>query len=1024
MKFRLLGPIEAHIGGTAVPLGGPKPRTLLALLAAQAGRVVPLEQLVDAIWGEDPPGRARDTIYTYISTLRRAFAKHGCADIIVRTGGGYRLDCAFDEIDLHVFARETAAARRARAEDRNAQAAAHFAAALALWQGPALGGAQGTWAENERVRLDELRLAALEDRIDADLATGGGDTLVAELVAAVGEHPLRERLRGQLMLALSRAGRQAEALECYQEGRRALLDELGLEPGPVLRSAHEKILRAEQEPLEQPAVPEQAEAAVEPARAARAPSQLPFDIADFTGRDAEVETLRRRLCEDATGSRLCAVYGKAGAGKSTLAMHVAHRVRDHFPDGQLYASLRGVRTVNADPVEVLAGFLRALGVADSAIPDEADERARLYRTMLADRRILVVLDDASDERQVRPLLPGGHTSAVLVTSRERLSALGGAAHLDLHVLTEAEAVQLLDRVVGNGRVEAEADAAREIVRLCGRLPLALRIAGARLAARARWPLSRLVDRLRVQRRVLQELAIGDLEVRGSLALSYDGLRERERMALRRLGLLDVSSFGGWVLAPLLGCSTADAEEVVERLVDAQVLDVSTTDDRAALRYQIHDLTRAFARERGEAEESEETIRTVVSRAAECWLGLVEVAGGRMPSATLNSAPVPVLDRYVEAGDVEEIVADPEAWFDAEQNGLVGLVERVSELDLTDVATRLAAALCSSRFAVRNLFGQWWRTHTAALEAARRVGDRRGEARLLAGLGRLRYEQDRFDEARGYYELALVAYERADDRRGQATTKLALSTVQREHGNLAVARTLLDEALADLREMDEPLAVAQALHGLGRVLTEQGDLEAGLTACKEACAAYENLEDQHALAIALRSVGIVHRAAGRLLEAAHWCERAVDVLRDLGNRLASAYAVQALAKVRIRQGRGRELRDDLVLSLNICNEMQDGFGQALMLRTLGEMDLAEGRFVEAHRHLDRALQWWDALSLPVWRARTLRDLATTLDGLGERADADRAWTEALGVFRLHGCREAREPRRLPVAGLRVLEIFQK
>ncbi|WP_439663449.1 AfsR/SARP family transcriptional regulator [Lentzea sp. HUAS TT2] len=1020
----MLGPVEALVAGEPVPLGGPKPRTLLALLAAQTSRVVPLERLVDAVWGEDPPEQAKAAIYTYISTLRRKLAAADGADVIVRTGGGYRLEASFDQIDLHVFLREIAAARRARAEDKLVQAVTHFENALGLWRGTALGGAQGTWADNERARVEELRLAALEDRVDADLALGKNEALVAELTIAVAEEPLRERLRAQLMLALHQAGRRADALECYQEGRRALLDELGVEPGPMLRGAHEHVLRDNEEPVPvvQDEAPAEEQESGEPSRLVRTPSQLPFDIADFTGRTVEVATLGRRLAEEGTGSRLCTIFGKPGAGKSTLAMHVAHRVREQFPDGQLYVSLRGTRAVRPEPVEVLAGFLRALGVADSAIPDEADERARLYRTMLADRRILVVLDDVADEKQIRPLLPGGHTAAVLVTSRERLSALDGATHLDLHVLADEEAVQLLDRVVGGDRVAAEPLAAQEIVRLCGRLPLAVRIAGARLAARQRWQLGRLADRLRVQQRVLQELSIGDLEVRGSLALSYDGLSERERMALRRLGLLDLSSFGGWVVAPLLGCSATDAEDVVERLVDAQLLDVSTTDDSAALRYQIHDLTRAFARERGEAEETAETIRTAVSRAAECWLGLVEVAGSRMPHATFDSERSGLLDRYLDEAQVDEIVADPESWFDAEQGGLVGVVERVSELDLTDVATRLAATLCSSRFSVRNLFGQWYRTHTAALEAARRAGDRLGEARLLVGLGWLRYEQDRFDESATYYEQALTAYEQSGDRRGLATTRLALSTVQREHGQLTAARSSLEQVLSELQLPEDRLVIAQARHGLGRVLTEQGELDAGLAACEQACAEYEEIGDQRGWAIALRSVGIVHRAAGRLEQASHWSARAVEVLSGLGNRLASAYAVQALAKVRVRQGRGDDLRDDLLACLNTCNEMQDGFGQALMLRTIGELDLAAGRFADARRHLDRALQWWDALGLPVWRARTLRDLAAALDGLGETVAADRAWAEALGVFQLHGCREAQEPRRVPAPGPRVLEVF--
>ncbi|WP_199441998.1 AfsR/SARP family transcriptional regulator [Umezawaea beigongshangensis] len=997
MEFRVLGPVEVAVEGGPIPVGGPKPRTLLALLAVQAGRVVPAEQLIDAVWGEEPPESARAAVHTYVSALRRALAE----DVIVHGTGGYRLDVEHERIDLHVFTREVSAGKRAAAAGRPDRAAAHFRTALQQWRGAALGGARGRWAETERTRLGELRLAALEECVDAELSLGRGGSIVDELASAIAEQPLRERLRAQLVLALHQAGRRADALSAYQEARRVLLDELGLDPGPVLRQAHDHVLTSAPAPRSRPEAVGAPSPAPE-ARVAARPGQLPFDIADFTGRTVEVAALIRRLSEEATSSRLCAVYGKPGAGKSTLAVHVAHRVRAEFPDGQLYASLRGVRTVRSDPAEVLAGFLRALGVPDTSIPAEPAERAQLYRTVLADRRVLVVLDDAFDERQVRPLLPGGHRCAALVTSRERLGALGGAAQLDLHVLGDAEALQLLDRIVGDGRVAAEPAAAGEIVRLCGHLPLAVRIAGARLAARARWPLQRLADRLVVQHRVLQELTIGDLEVRGSLALSYDELGERERTALRKLGLLDLSSFGGWVLAPLLGCDAHEAEEVVERLVDAQLLDAHAV-DVGGPRFQIHDLTRAFARERGEQEETD--FREAATRVAECWLALVETAGSRMPHATFDA--VTTVDPHLDAQQVDEVLADPAAWFDAEQTGLVGVVERVSELDLADVATRLAAALCSSRFSVRNLFGQWWRTHSAALAAARRAGDRAGEARLLAGLGWLRYEQDRFDEAAAYYEQAL---ELGDDPRFRAMTRLSLSTVQREHGQLARARESLDLALAELSELDEPRAVAQALHGLGRVLTEQGELDAALDACERAALAYEKIGDDRDHAIALRSVGIAHRAAGRLEEAARWCEEAVDLLCRIDDPLMSAYAVQALAKVRVRQGRGDEVRELLVEGLATCNEMQDGFGQALMRRTLGELELAAGNPGEASRHLEHAVQWWNALSLPVWRARTLRDLASAHDALGDAASARATWDEALAIFHLHGSREATEPGR--------------
>jgi DNA-binding SARP family transcriptional activator/tetratricopeptide (TPR) repeat protein len=998
MDFHVLGPVEVVVAGRTAGLGGPKPRTLLALLAVNAGHVVSLEQLIDAIWGEEPPEQARAAVYTYISALRRALADGGDPEVIARSGGGYRLAVDPDQVDLHTFVREVSAGRRAKAAGEPGRAVAHLRQALAMWRGTALGGTQGRWADNERARLEELGVAALEDRVDVELETGEGESLIPELTSAVAAHPLRERLRAQLMLALHQSGRRADALACYQDGRKTLLAELGLEPGPVLLTAHERVLRDE------PGTP-----AARPGAAPRVPvpSQLPFDIADFTGRAHEVAELTRWLSEEATGSRLCAVYGKPGAGKSTVAAHVAHRVRERFPDGQLYASLRGVQAVRADPAEVLGGFLRALGVPETDVPARLEERAQLYRTLLADRRILVVLDDASDERQVRPLLPGGHTCAALVTSRERLGAVGGAAHLHLPVLDEAEALELLGRVIGDDRVAEQPEAAREMVRLCGNLPLAVRIAGARLAARPQWKVGRLTERLRVQHRILQELTLGDLEVRGSFALSYDGLGDRERIALRRLGLLGVSSFGAWVVAPLLDSDGPEAEEVVERLVDAQLLDVSTVDDDgSALRYRIHDLTRAYARERGEAEETVDEIKASAERTAGCWLGLVELAGRRAPH---DPAEAGLLTRYLAPAQIDEILTDPEAWFDAEQTGLVGVVERVSGLDLTDVATRLAAALCSSVFAVRNLFGQWWRTHNAALAAARRTGDRIGEARLLSGLGWLRYEQDRFDESIAYHEQALTAYELDGDRRGQAKSRLDLSVVQCEYGQFAQARHSLDLALPELRELGERQAEIQALHGLGRVLTEQGELDDALAAAELAVAGYATLGDGSSRALALRSVSLVHRAAGRLDEAARCSQEAVDLVRAVDDPLMSAYAVQALAKVRIRQGRGDEVREAMLACLATCHEMQDGFGQGLMLRTLGELALAAGRFLEARVHLERSIQWWDALTLPVWRARALRDLATTLDALGDTAGAETAWTEAVGTFRLHGSREAREPR---------------
>ena len=981
MEFRVLGPVEIARDGRTRGIGGPKPTTLLTLLAVRAGQGVSFDEIVEAIWGTEPPNQARAAVHTYVSSLRRSIGE----DVLARSGGGYVLAVEPERVDVVRFERDTARGRAAFAGGRPDEAAGLFSDALGLWRGPALGGAQGWWAENERARLNELRFTAVEDRADAFLATERGADLVTDLRAAVAESPFRERLRGQLVTALHQAGRQADAFAEYRQACAVLRDELGLEPGPALRAAFEHVARGEQEPERVPRDDTRAR-----------PRQLPFHVADFTGRAAETTLLASALGGTGDG-RLCAIYGKPGAGKSALAVHVAHQVRDQFPDGQLYASLRGVQAAPADPGDVLATFLRALGVELTAIPAEVDERAQLYRTLLADREVLVVLDDAANERQVRPLLPGSGGCAVLVTSRERLGALGGADHLRLDLLDDAEALRLLAVVVGADRVGAEREQAAEIVRLCGQLPLALRIAGARLAGRPHWTLKRLVERLHAQRGILSELTVGDLEVRGSVALSYNGLGDRERVALRRLGLVDVASCGGWVIAPLLDCSVDDAEELVERLADAQLLDV--TADRGPLRFVLHDLIRAFARERGEAEETAGEVGAALARVAESMLTLVTAAGGDVPPA----------DPYLSPDVVAALLADSDGWFEGEQAALVRVVERVSELGLTGVATRLASALCASRFSVRNLFSQWWRTHSAALAAAGAAGDRAGEARLLAGLGWLRYEQDRFDEAVTYYEQASTAYASIDDRRNQARTRLALSTVLREQGLLARAREVLDLSTVDLTE---PRDVARAAHELARVATELGEFPTALAACERAAAGYREIGDVTGESMVLRSTGIVHRAAGALRDAARFAVRAVELLETTDERLLLAYARQALAKVRVRQRLGDAVRDDLLACLAVCNDMQDGFGQALVLRTLGELDLASGRLAEARRFLDHSLQWWDALSLPVWRARTLRDLSLVHAGLGEQAAADEVWTRARDLFVEFGTREAREPRPAP------------
>jgi hypothetical protein len=458
-------------------------------------------------------------------------------------------------------------------------------------------------SEAERPRLEEARLGALGDRIDAELALGSHNRLVVELTGLVAVDPLREQFRGQLMLTLYRCGRQADALASYQDYRHSLADELGIDPGRELQDLHKAILAADAS-LNPPAT----ELRITGGRpsAEPLPARLPPDVADFTGRDreaAQVTALLRSRADNGSRRLACVIGGMAGLGKTALAIHVGHLLRSSYPDGQIYVDLRGAGPQPADPADLLGTLLRALGLETAAIPASMAERVQLYRSRLAGRRVLVLLDNAASEQQVRPLLPDSPTCAAMVTSRARLAALEGVPLIDLDVLEHVQALELLAKIVGASRVAAEPEAAVRIVQLCGHLPLGVRIAGARLTAKPHWRLARLADRLSSQRRRLDELRIADLEVRASVALSLQGLGEPARRAFRLLALLDVPRFAIWTAAVLLDVTLATARELLEQLVDARLLDVVQVDGASQARYFFHDLVRALALEQAADEET-------------------------------------------------------------------------------------------------------------------------------------------------------------------------------------------------------------------------------------------------------------------------------------------------------------------------------------------------------------------------------------------------------------------------------------
>jgi DNA-binding SARP family transcriptional activator len=633
MDFRILGSVSAQWEGRAIALDGSKQRTMLAALLLARGGLMTDERLTTLLWGWDPPATSTNQLYTYASRLR---TRLGPRVGLERTGAGYRMDVGDAEFDWQVFRGLAEAGGADLRAGRYAHAERRLAAALALWTGPALTGVTAQLAEAEGPRLEEARLSAVERRAEAALALGRHTETVPALTRQVALHPGREGLRGLLMTALYRCGRQADALAVYAQGRRFLAEELGIDPGPALRALHEEMLRgrltgvsapwAEAGPQPEPGpAPAAASAPAEPpcpsgalnpqsAQAAEAaphpslaalfddgrpglvPALLPAAPYDFVGRAEEV----RELLDALRGNQDVVVTGAPGTGKSALALHAAERTRDAFPQGQLYADLRtegGTR----EPGEVLGWFLRALGVPPEKIPVGTDECVQLYRTMMSGRRTLIVLDNAADDAQVRPLLPGGGASRTIVTGvRAPLASLEGTRLLRLDPLDPGDAVRLLATVAGPARIGEDAEAVVRIAEFCDRLPLALRIAAARLAARPGWSATRLAARLGSEERRLDELRLGSLDVGSRLRRALRELPPALGSAFVVLAAAGPPQLTAPDAAAVLGTGTGDAEDLLEQLVDARLLDGDGTDGGGWPRYRFPSLVRLFARQQSEA----------------------------------------------------------------------------------------------------------------------------------------------------------------------------------------------------------------------------------------------------------------------------------------------------------------------------------------------------------------------------------------------------------------------------------------
>ncbi|MEO3859365.1 BTAD domain-containing putative transcriptional regulator [Acrocarpospora sp. B8E8] len=999
MEFRVLGPMEVWHGGRQVPLGGAKPRALLTALVLDAGHVLPVDRLIEAVWGEAPPPTARAVLQTYVAALRRAFDRAGLPAVIVSHRVGYLAEVPAEAVDRDVFERLAAEGRLHARDGRPAEAAVRFRAALALWQGAALGGIGDSFLRAEALRLEELRQAVIEERISAELATGRAEDLVDELTELVALHPVRERLRRDLMITLYRSGRQADALAAFGEGRRVLIEELGIEPGPELRRTHEAILRSD------PALLGVAEPGPPP------PRQLPSAPPDFTGREEEIATLRAGLAQ-AGSTPVQVISGAGGTGKTSLALKVAHMAAGLYPDGQLYVELRGTADAQASPEEILGRLLRQLDPAATTPPATLEERASRFRTLLAGRRKLLVLDDAASEAQVRPLLPGTPGCAVIVTSRNRLSGLAGAAFVDLGVLPRDAAMTLLARIAGRDRISADQEAAQQIVRRCGGLPLALRIAGARLAARRQWTIEMLAGRLGDERRRLDELAVGDQEVRASIGLSYRALTPAARTMLRRLGLLGLPSLPVWVAAAATDRPLEEAERVLEQLVNASLLDVDGADSIGWMGYRPHDLISLYARERAEEEDTPAERAATVERVLGAWLWLVQQINDAVPTTGMAMRATYRTARPLDPELARAVLADRHAWLREQETSLVVAIDLAAAMDLDEVAVELACALSGtafggSQYVFDNPFTGWHRTHEAALAVARRRDNSLGEAILLAGLGQLRYEQDLFAESRDYLSQSLSMFRAAGDARGEAVTLTALGAACREQGYLPEAMHFLDRAEKMWTDLSDDTAMANVQRLMGTVLLERGEYDRSWAALTCALRLYREGGSRRGEGMTLRNIALFHRARGELDEAERTAGEALVIFGAIGDQLMEAYALRVLAKVWLRRGRFEEARRALDETLATVRKLRDRFGEACTLRVIGECHLAEGRLYQARSHLEESLAGWEEIGSMVFRARTLHDLARVHDAFGDTAAGAAMRAEAMETFRSHGAREHAE-----------------
>lgn len=963
IRLRLLGPVTLQGCDGGLRLGGPQLRLVLGLLALSSGQVVPVADLVDALWEQSPPPSARASVQILVTRLRKVLAAvPGC--VVDRYGDAYRLQMSPDLVDVHQFRSLAGLARQLR---DNEEAIVVLGQALRLWQGPALADvAMTATVEAIRAGLAEEHLSAVQDRFDRLLAAGRPAEAAGEIPLMLAKHPLAERLAGMLMLAWYRCGRQGEALQVFRDLRARLAGELAVEPGADLQRLHQRILSGdpallaagqpgsdngaaaagasihhepgtgptlepaghiqeirfnglpESPPVNGKGRPAPAQAAtVQAATALPVPRQLPAAPGNFAGRQRELTSLTE-LLDGGTGGgpAIVTVSGAPGIGKTALALHWAHQVRQRFQDGQLYVNLRGFDSspTPVAPGEAIDALLESMGVAATQIPARIDSRAALYRSLLADRRLLVVLDNARDEAQVRPLLPGSGTCLVLVTSRNELTGLiaaEGARPVRLNVLTEAEARQLLAGRLGARKVAAEADAAAELASICAHLPLALAIAAARAAIRPEVPLTALVSELRGIRHRLDALNVGDeaTNIRAVFSWSYRLMSEPAARMFRSL-----AAHPGPHISAAAAASVAATSARSARAALAELTTGSLAQEQTPGRYTLHDLLSNYAAQLGDRAEHHGALQRALDHyvhTARAAVGLVYPAVRQIAVAAPGPDIAP--ESFARADEARE-------WLQAEHQVLLAACAAAADSGFDVLAWQLPAVL-GPHLAHRGYYLDLAMTQQTALKAANRLRDDAAQASALRSLGEALIHLASSDDAQGHLRDALRLYRKLGDQSGQAHCHCGMARLAESQGDHARSLHHSQNALRLYRALADLAGEATALNAVGWNNALLGNTGRALRYCTKALRLHRDSGNRFGEAVTLDSLGYSHYQAGHHGQAVEFYQQALDAYADTGDRYYRAHTLIRLGEAHMAIGSPRDARDNWHQAAKILDELE-------------------------------------------------------------------------------------------------------